>query len=190
MHFRAADGNSVGVALEKLSSPPSPPGPFSHHLSSSSGARLVCDHFVAQVLSRCLQHLPRACSASLVWLCRLFQDNNGVIGLVAPHTTSKVPVRLPLTEPVIKISSGKKAIFFFSPVAICSCSSFNVCVSAPQGNDHVALVTREGHLYTFGTGEQGQLGRVSEFFSNRGGRHGLGEPPLLIPVAAYRPVRS
>lgn len=39
----------------------------------------------------------------------------------------------------------------------------------------MVLVTLEGHLYTLGTGEQGQLGRVAEIFSNRGGRQGLGK---------------
>lgn len=37
------------------------------------------------------------------------------------------------------------------------------------------MVTLEGNLYTLGTGEQGQLGRVAEIFSNRGGRQGLGK---------------
>lgn len=37
------------------------------------------------------------------------------------------------------------------------------------------MVTVEGHLYTVGTGEQGQLGRFAECFSSRGGRLGLGE---------------
>lgn len=44
-----------------------------------------------------------------------------------------------------------------------------------QGNDHLVLVTLEGNLYSSGTAEQGQLGRVPEHFSNRGGRKGLGE---------------
>lgn len=38
----------------------------------------------------------------------------------------------------------------------------------------MVMVTLEGNLYTVGTGEQGQLGRVAEIFSNRGGRQGLG----------------
>lgn len=37
------------------------------------------------------------------------------------------------------------------------------------------MVTLQGNLYTVGTGEQGQLGRVAEIFSNRGGRQGLGK---------------
>lgn len=39
----------------------------------------------------------------------------------------------------------------------------------------MVMVTLKGNLYTLGTGEQGQLGRVAEIFSNRGGRQGLGE---------------
>lgn len=42
-----------------------------------------------------------------------FQDNNGVIGLVEPLKTSKVPVKLPLMEAVVKIASGKKPFFQF-----------------------------------------------------------------------------
>lgn len=39
----------------------------------------------------------------------------------------------------------------------------------------MVMLTLEGNLYTVGTGEQGQLGRVAEIFSNRGGRQGLGK---------------
>lgn len=87
-----------------------------------------------------------------VFIWGAFRDNNGVIGLVEPLKTSKVPVKLPMMEQVVKIASG---------------------------NDHVVMVTLEGNLYTVGTGEQGQLGRVAEIFSNRGGRQGLDR--FLIP---------
>lgn len=36
------------------------------------------------------------------------------------------------------------------------------------------MLTADGELYTLGSGEQGQLGRVPELFANRGGRQGLG----------------
>lgn len=36
-------------------------------------------------------------------------------------------------------------------------------------------MTLDGNLYSLGTAEQGQLGRVPEHFSNRGGRKGLGK---------------
>ena len=31
----------------------------------------------------------------------------------------------------------------------------------------------DGHIFTLGNSEQGQLGRVPERFAHRGGRHGL-----------------
>lgn len=49
----------------------------------------------------------------------LFQDNNGVIGLLESMKTSKVPVKLPVMESVVKIASGKKQ---FSTVPLfCFC---------------------------------------------------------------------
>ena len=41
------------------------------------------------------------------------------------------------------------------------------------GNDHTVILTDEGVIYTNGSGEQGQLGRVKECFGHRGGRRGL-----------------
>uniref|UniRef100_H3BDI2 Regulator of chromosome condensation 1 n=1 Tax=Latimeria chalumnae TaxID=7897 RepID=H3BDI2_LATCH len=46
-------------------------------------------------------------------------------------------------------------------------------------NDHLVMLTIDGDLYSCGCGEQGQLGRVAERFSARGGRKGLER--LLIP---------
>ncbi|XP_063734306.1 regulator of chromosome condensation [Eleginops maclovinus] len=87
-----------------------------------------------------------------VYLWGSFRDNNGVIGLLEPMKKSTVPVKVPMTEPVVKITSG---------------------------TDHLVLVTLEGNLYSSGTAEQGQLGRVPEHFSDRGGRKGLNR--LLLP---------
>ncbi|KAK9513559.1 hypothetical protein VZT92_027085 [Zoarces viviparus] len=87
-----------------------------------------------------------------VYIWGSFRDNNGVIGLLEPMKTCTAPVKVPMTEPVVKIASG---------------------------NDHLVLVTLAGNLYTSGTAEQGQLGRVPEHFSDRGGRKGLGR--LLVP---------
>jgi len=42
-----------------------------------------------------------------------------------------------------------------------------------SGNDHTVILTDEGVIYTNGSGEQGQLGRVKECFGHRGGRRGL-----------------
>ena len=50
------------------------------------------------------------------------------------------------------------------------------------GSDHVVLLTHDGNLYTLGSAEQGQLGRVGEHFTSRGGRRGLGL--LLTPDLA------
>lgn len=54
-----------------------------------------------------------------------------------------------------------------------------------SGSDHLALLSCDGHLYTCGCGEQGQLGRVAECFTNRGGRKGLELllTPTCVPVA-------
>uniref|UniRef100_G3W0W5 Regulator of chromosome condensation n=2 Tax=Sarcophilus harrisii TaxID=9305 RepID=G3W0W5_SARHA len=87
-----------------------------------------------------------------VFLWGSFRDNNGVIGLLEPMKKSMVPVQVQLDVPVIKVASG---------------------------NDHLVMLTIDGNLYTSGCGEQGQLGRVPEFFANRGGRKGLDR--LLIP---------
>ncbi|XP_078788979.1 phosphatase and actin regulator 4B isoform X6 [Oryzias latipes] len=87
-----------------------------------------------------------------VYIWGSFRDNNGVIGLLEPMKTCPVPVKIPIPEPAVKIASG---------------------------NDHLVLVTRDGNLYTSGCAEQGQLGRVPEHFSNRGGRKGLER--LLVP---------
>ncbi|XP_019368066.1 PREDICTED: regulator of chromosome condensation [Gavialis gangeticus] len=87
-----------------------------------------------------------------VFLWGSFRDNNGVIGLLEPMKKSVVPVELQLRSSVIKIVSG---------------------------NDHLVTLTTDGSLYTCGCGEQGQLGRVPELFSNRGGRKGLQR--LLLP---------
>uniref|UniRef100_A0A3B3XMJ7 RCC1-like domain-containing protein n=1 Tax=Poecilia mexicana TaxID=48701 RepID=A0A3B3XMJ7_9TELE len=67
-----------------------------------------------------------------VYICGSFRDNNGVIGLLEPMKTCPVPVKIPLTEPVVKIASG---------------------------NDHIVLLTLDGNLFTSGSAEQGQLGR-------------------------------
>lgn len=55
------------------------------------------------------------------------------------------------------------------------------------GTDHIALLTEDGELYTVGCAEQGQLGRVGERFTSRGGRRGL--DLLLKPDKVRAPRR-
>ncbi|EDO33245.1 predicted protein [Nematostella vectensis] len=55
-------------------------------------------------------------------------------------------------------------------------------IKIASGNDHTAALTTSGNLFTLGCAEQGQLGRVKECFSARGGRRGLAyilEPALV-----------
>lgn len=46
-------------------------------------------------------------------------------------------------------------------------------VKITSGNDHVVILTEGGTIFTFGSGEQGQLGRIKECFTHRGGRRGV-----------------
>ena len=75
-----------------------------------------------------------------------FQDANGRIGLVEPNKIENTPVKVMEDEVVVKISSGA---------------------------DHLVALTNKGEIFTMGNAEQGQLGRVAECFSYRGGRKGL-----------------
>lgn len=84
-----------------------------------------------------------------------FRDANGAIGLT-PNGQSNEPIKV---YPTLK-THGR-------------------AVKITSGNDHVAILTENGEIYTFGSGEQGQLGRIKECFSHRGGRRGL--PLLLVP---------
>lgn len=84
-----------------------------------------------------------------------FRDGNGPIGLTLEGLKKK-PYLIPLDETVVQIASG---------------------------NDHLCMLTDKGELYTIGCGEQGQLGRIAECFSIRGGRKGvkiLLDPSVVI----------
>ncbi|XP_072277063.1 regulator of chromosome condensation [Pyxicephalus adspersus] len=96
-----------------------------------------------------------------VFLFGSFRDNNGVIGLLEPMKKSVVPIQVEIDAPVVKIASG---------------------------NDHLVMLTADGDLYTSGCGEQGQLGRVPERFTNRGGRKGLER--LLVPQCIRMKVKG
>lgn len=113
--------------------------------------KVALDEKVVQV-SAGDSHTAALTEDGTVYLWGTFRDNNGVIGLLEPMKTSAVPLKVSLPEPVMKIASG---------------------------NDHLVLVTIEGSLYTSGTAEQGQLGRVPQRFSDRGGRTGLRR--FLVP---------
>ncbi|XP_033958325.1 regulator of chromosome condensation [Pseudochaenichthys georgianus] len=113
--------------------------------------KVVLEEKVVQV-SAGDSHTAALTEEGAVYLWGSFRDNSGVIGLLEPMKTCTLPIKVPMTEAVVKIASG---------------------------NDHLILVTLEGNLYSSGTAEQGQLGRVPERFSDRGGRKGLGR--LLVP---------
>lgn len=78
------------------------------------------------------------------------QDSNGPFGLLHSDSPSATPI------PHLVYSSPS-----------------NQATKIASGNDHVALLTANGDIITFGCAEQGQLGRVPEIFSSRGGRKGI-----------------
>ncbi|XP_061675987.1 regulator of chromosome condensation [Syngnathoides biaculeatus] len=119
--------------------------------SEMSPGKVVLDEKVVQV-SAGDSHTAALTEEGTVYVWGSFRDNNGVIGLLDHFKTTVVPTKVPMTEAVVKVTSG---------------------------NDHLVMLTATGNLYTSGTAEQGQLGRVPEQFSNRGGRKGLDR--LLIP---------
>ena len=76
----------------------------------------------------------------------LLQDANGKIGLTAAGKTEPKPVQVMSDHVIMKVASG---------------------------GDHLVALTEQGDVYTVGCAEQGQLGRVAECFSHRGGRKGM-----------------
>lgn len=56
-------------------------------------------------------------------------------------------------------------------------------VQIASGADHFVGLSVDGQVFTCGCAEQGQLGRVAEVFSNRGGRKGKGYLLDPQPVA-------
>lgn len=74
-----------------------------------------------------------------------FRDANGSMGLTMKGIENH-PTLLPVEETVVKITSG---------------------------GDHLVCLSTQGNIYTCGCAEQGQLGRVAECFTHRGGRKGL-----------------
>ena len=81
-----------------------------------------------------------------------YRDGSGVIGL---------------TSTIV----GKKGLHV--KIFPTSADTTAVATKIASGNDHTVIMTDSGDIYTNGTGEQGQLGRVKECFGHRGGRRGL-----------------
>nr|CAB3265493.1 regulator of chromosome condensation [Phallusia mammillata] len=73
-----------------------------------------------------------------------FRDSHGKLGLIKQGEDCKCPTRL---------DSMKDAV-----------------VSIASGNDHIVMVSAVGTVFTFGCAEQGQLGRIARYFTDRGGR--------------------
>lgn len=104
-----------------------------------------------------------------VYVWGSFRDSHGKLGLLKPFEGSKVPIKLQsLRHPVIKIVSG---------------------------SDHIAMLTSNGQVYTIGCAEQGQLGRIGRYFTDRGGRRCaqicLMPKPIALPkIRKNKPVAS
>ncbi|XP_045583192.1 regulator of chromosome condensation [Procambarus clarkii] len=86
------------------------------------------------------------------WGC--FRDNNGPLGFLDKGNLQKTPRQILSDVPVIKISSG---------------------------NNHLALLSQDGRVFTCGCGESGQLGRIAEVFASRDSRNRKGIETLLDP---------
>ena len=59
------------------------------------------------------------------------------------------------------------------PVSVPTCILTGEGQKIASGSDHIVILTRTQDILTLGCGEQGQLGRVCEIFSHRGGRKGI-----------------
>lgn len=84
-----------------------------------------------------------------------FRDSHGPMGL-NESGSQKLPVPILEGIPMTQIASGA---------------------------DHLVCLSSDGQVYTCGCAEQGQLGRVAEVFSNRGGRKGKSYLLTPQPVA-------
>ncbi|CAL7946546.1 unnamed protein product [Xylocopa violacea] len=80
-----------------------------------------------------------------------FRDSHGTMGLTLKGN-ERLPIEILPNIKVVKIASGA---------------------------DHLVLLNENGHVYTCGCGEQGQLGRVAARAASRNTRHGMS--PLLTP---------
>ncbi|XP_054006071.1 regulator of chromosome condensation isoform X1 [Hylaeus anthracinus] len=80
-----------------------------------------------------------------------FRDSHGTMGLTMKGN-ERFPIEMLPNIKVIKIASGA---------------------------DHLVLLNENGHVYTCGCAEQGQLGRIAPRAANRNTRRGMG--PMLSP---------
>lgn len=83
------------------------------------------------------------------------QDNNGPLGLLTEGSGSRTPQQVLAGTPVVKVSSG---------------------------NNHLALLSQNGQVFTCGCGETGQLGRIAEVFASRSSRNRNGIRKFWLPV--------
>lgn len=92
-----------------------------------------------------------------MWAWGTFRDGSGVMGF-GPHTRiQRVPIR---------IYTPKTAI--------------QQIVRIVSGADHAAAITAEGKLLTWGSGQQGQLGRVGPRMSDRAKLESLLNPRVVL----------
>lgn len=117
--------------------------------------KVTLNHKVVQV-SAGDSHTAALTDEGKVFIWGTFRDANGSIGLTPEGKISQTPVELLEKEVIVKVSSGV---------------------------DHLVCLTLEGDIYTVGNAQQGQLGRLAECFSERGGRKGI--EALLTPAKVY-----
>ncbi|XP_066971514.1 regulator of chromosome condensation [Macrobrachium rosenbergii] len=86
------------------------------------------------------------------WGC--FRDNSGPLGFIEEGNIQKTPRQILSDIPVTRIAAG---------------------------NNHLAILTYNGQIYTCGCGESGQLGRIAEVFAHRNSRNRKGIATLLEP---------
>jgi len=91
----------------------------------------------------------------VVYAWGAYRDASGQIGLTAASLGKK--------NEVIQV--------YPNPTDISG--TVDLAIKIVSGNDHTVILTEKGNIYTSGTGEQGQLGRIKECFGHRGGRRGL-----------------
>ncbi|KAK2168914.1 hypothetical protein LSH36_13g10022 [Paralvinella palmiformis] len=120
-----------------------------------SPGKVNLDHKIIQV-SAGDSHTAALTDSGHVYAWGTFRDSNGSIGLLPDGSKAKRPTVFMTHPRVLKICSG---------------------------TDHLVCLTEDGGVYTAGCADQGQLGRIAECFSQRGGRKGLTH--LLTPMRIY-----